>query len=176
MLFLNEIYSKEVISDLKKHSIIPLLSLCLVIGVAAGIFIAEYFWHTNMTMMLVADPMELYGIQLENEDGTAVTNYDWDNFLPGETKSFNCFVHYFGTAPGNVTWNTTNFPAGWSIVLWVLEVPPGSPEDPPILWPENGVGTIQPDVTFPVQINLTETSAITDQPYSFTFTWWSGPP
>lgn len=167
---------KEVNVKLKKKALVPLLGLFLIIGVAAGIFIAQYFWETNMTMQLVADPYELYGLQLEYEDGTPITTYDWGDFIPGETKSFNCSLHYLGTVTGNVTWNTTNLPAGWSVAVWVWEVAPGSPEIPPIFWPENGVGTLPPGVRFTIQIDLTEISAIKYEPYSFTLTWWSGPP
>jgi hypothetical protein len=168
--------SKEVNVKLKKKFLVPLLSFCLIVGVAAGIFIAEYFWETSMTMQLVADPYEAYGLQLEYEDGTPITDYDWGNFIPGETKSFNVSLHYLGTIPGNVTWNTTNLPAGWSIAVWSWEVAPGSPEVPPILWPANGVGTLPPGWLGTIQIDLTEISAIEYQPYSFTLTWWSGPP
>jgi hypothetical protein len=161
---------KEVIVKLKKKALVPLLSFCLIIGVVAGIFIAEYFWETDMTMQLVADPYELYRLQLEYFDGTPIVDYDWGDFNPGETKSLDCGLIFYGTVPANVTWNTTNLPAGWSIALWVFE---GAGF---VLWPENEVRTLQPGGILTIQIDLTETSATKDQPYSFTLTWWSGPP
>ncbi len=156
---------------MNRKYLVGLLMIFFIIGTVAGVFIALVVWNTNMGMVLVyAD--EAYGLQLEYEDGTPMTDHDWGIFINGETKSLNATLNYTGTVDGNITWNST-IPAGWSLSIWVwpnLEVPAGS------YWPANGVGTIQTGVWFDIRIDLTEVSATEGVHEVFVLSWYTGPP
>jgi hypothetical protein len=143
-----------------------------IIGTVAGVFIALVVWNTNMGMVLVVDADGLYGLQLEYEDGTPMTDHDWGIFTSGQTKSQNATLNYTGTVTGNVTWNST-IPAGWSISIWVYPNP-GVPDG--MNWLANEMGTVPTGVAFVIRIDLTEVSATEGVPEVFVLSWYSGPP
>ena len=157
---------------MNRRYLVGLLLVFFVIGTVAGVFIALVVWNTNMSMVLVVDAENLYGLQLEYEDGTLMNEFDWGIFSEGEKKVQNATVNYTGTVTGNVTWNST-VPAGWSLAIWVwpnLQNPAG------IYWPANGVGTLQPGASFDIQIELTEAGATEGIFYDFDLRWYTGPP
>ncbi len=157
---------------MKKKQLVGLLLVFFVIGTVAGVFIALVIWNTNMSMVLIVDADELYGVHLEYEDGTPMTDYYWGFFSKGEKKVQNATVNYTGTSAGNITWNST-VPEGWSLAIWVWPYPQ-NPEG--IYWPANGVGTVQPGTVIDIQIELTETGAIEGILYEFDLRWYTGPP
>ncbi len=157
--------------NVNRRYLVGLLLVFFIIGTVAGVFIALVVWNINMNMILVTDA-DGYGIQLQYEDGTPMTDYDWGLFASGQTKTQNATLNYTGMVAGNVTWNST-VPAGWSLAIWVWpndQVPDGS------YWPENGVGTMPVGAYCDIQIELTEAGAIEQTPYSFDLRWYSGPP
>jgi len=137
-------------------------------GTVFGAIIALYYWETPMSMRLQSFEAS-YGVEIQFPNGTAITSYDWGDFIPGEEKSLYGQFKNVGNQPVNMTWNNTGFPSGWTITVETNFTVPNTP------WPANdNWGPVLPNAGIPVFINVTETSGVDDQLESFTFKLWSG--
>ena len=154
--------------EIKKKYLIGVLALAVVVGGVAGAFIVRYTWQTNMSMQLSVS----YELQLQFQDGTPMSSYDWGLFGPGEVKDLICQINYTGNVPdANITWNTVDFPSGWSMSMispryWSQSLDLQWTEDWQVMF---AVGQV-----LPLIISLAaEDGAVPDQPETFTLNFTS---
>ena len=150
---------------MKKRYLILLLVAVLLVGTVFGALIVRYVWQINMGMRLVIS----YDIEIQHINETALTDYYWGDFNPGENKSLDCWFWYLGNSEAYFTWNTTDLPAGWEVTVFLMDYEPDE------VWISGDTwGPAGGPFAMGLRIDLKETSGVPNQPETFSLNFLSG--
>lgn len=153
---------------MKKRYLVGLVAVTLLGGTALGAYWALYVWEADMTMMLVSGD---WSIELQFQNGTAMSAYNWGPFTEGQTKNAVFNVVNVGDVAYNMTWDTDLNLTAWSLVVYYEN----ETTHEQTIWPAGGWGgPLEPGGGFPLNFNLTETNAIPNEPYSFKLNFYTG--
>jgi len=97
------------------RSTLVLFIAAVLVGVAIAAVMCSY-QITPVTMRVKAD----YTISIYEEDHTtAVVSHDWSDFDVNDMKYWVIHVDNDGNIEAKVTWKTTGFPSGWTLLLYL---------------------------------------------------------
>ncbi|UCH31249.1 MAG: hypothetical protein JSV05_07050 [Candidatus Bathyarchaeota archaeon] len=144
---------------MKKLSLFGMFTSTFLISCFLGLLISSLIAPFAMAVKAGGKSSKL---QLQFRNGTTITSYNWGDFEEGQAKRLDCQLTYTGKKPVQVLWNTTNFPFGWRIRIW-LEFEPKQK-----WWIENTTKSFITGETRPIQIILEEINGIPSQNEFFT--------
>lgn len=132
---------------MKKFSLVGMVVTTFLMGCVLGMLISSRILPFAMAVKARGKSSKL---QLQFRNGTAITNYNWGEFVDGQAKRLVCQLTYTGKKSVEVLWNTTNLPLGWRARIWLEQEPKHK------WWSENTTKSLVPGETRLIQIILKE--------------------
>lgn len=142
---------------MKKLHLLGLLTILFTIGTILGTLTPPIIQQA-----VAKKPTEpSYAIQLQNLNGEPLVDFNWGDFVNGQSKELDCKLEYLGNMPTKVKWNALDLSTDWKLEVW------DQSHKKPKQWEQNSIITFLPETIRNITIILTENNATSNHPYSF---------